>query len=64
LYEDPNFLVITERDLQGGQHRNPEGEKFFTTSFFHHPFELRQEVIGAGFGLEALLALRVLATRL
>lgn len=57
LYEDPGFLAITERDLQDGQHRNPEGKEFFTTSFFHHPFELKDEVSEAGFKLEALLGI-------
>jgi ubiquinone/menaquinone biosynthesis C-methylase UbiE len=57
LYEDPSFLAITERDLQDGQHRNPEGKEFFTTAFFHHPYELKNEVIEAGFELEALLGI-------
>jgi ubiquinone/menaquinone biosynthesis C-methylase UbiE len=57
FYEDATLLAISERDLHDGQHRNPEGKEFFTTSFFHHPYELRSEVIEAGFGLEALLGI-------
>jgi ubiquinone/menaquinone biosynthesis C-methylase UbiE len=57
FYGDATLLAITERDLQDGQHRNPEGKEFFTTSFFHHPYELRNEVVEAGFRLEALLGI-------
>jgi SAM-dependent methyltransferase len=57
FYGDATLLAISERDLQDGQHRNPEGKDFFTTAFFHHPYELRNEVIEAGFGLEALLGI-------
>lgn len=37
------------RDLSDGQHRNPEGKPYFTTSFFHLPDELEGEVGEAGF---------------
>ncbi len=57
FYGDATLLAISERDLQDGQHRNPKGKDFFTTAFFHHPYELRNEVIEAGFGLEALLGI-------
>ncbi|MCI0399594.1 MAG: class I SAM-dependent methyltransferase [Chloroflexi bacterium] len=56
---DPAFIPIVERDLQDGQHRNPtDNPDYFTTSFFHHPNELRQEVGQAGFQLQALLAVQ------
>jgi ubiquinone/menaquinone biosynthesis C-methylase UbiE len=56
-YGDPALLEVTNRTLQDGQHRNPQGKEFFTTTFFHHPSELRQEVMEAGFRLEALLGI-------
>jgi SAM-dependent methyltransferase len=56
--EDPAFASIVERDLNDGQHRNPTGAlEYFTTAFFHHPDELRTEVLEAGFTLDAILGL-------
>jgi SAM-dependent methyltransferase len=52
---DPAFRAIVERDLVDGQHRNPTSHDYFTTTFFHHPDELRAEVLDAGFSLDALL---------
>lgn len=50
LIRDPGFVKIMDRDLKTGQHRNPTNNpEYFTTSFFHHPNELRKEVIKAGF---------------
>jgi ubiquinone/menaquinone biosynthesis C-methylase UbiE len=47
--DDPAFAAIVGRDLTDGQHRNPTGHAgYFTTAFFHHPDELRQEVEDAG----------------
>lgn len=41
---DPAFRRIVQQDLQDGQHRNPEQRPhWFTTAYFHHPDELRQE---------------------
>ncbi|HEY8446053.1 MAG TPA: class I SAM-dependent methyltransferase [Thermomicrobiales bacterium] len=46
---DPAFARMVERDLADGQHRNPTGNPaYFTTAYFHHPDELRQEVERAG----------------
>jgi ubiquinone/menaquinone biosynthesis C-methylase UbiE len=56
-YRDPAFQRIMLRDLEDGQHRNPDRHPaYFTTAFFHHPDELADEVRGAGFQLTALLA--------
>lgn len=56
--DDPAFQPIVARDLHDGQHRNPTATLgYFTTTFFHHPDELRQEVSEAGFSVEALLAI-------
>jgi ubiquinone/menaquinone biosynthesis C-methylase UbiE len=56
-YGDPELIAANDRTLQDGLHLNPEGEAFFTTSFFHHPSELRQEILEAGFKLETLVGI-------
>jgi hypothetical protein len=44
------------QDLKDGQHRNPTNNPdYFTTTFFHHPDELKQEMEEAGFYVEKLL---------
>lgn len=54
--DDPLFAPILDRDLRDGQHRNPTGKpEYFTTSFFHRPEELRDEVSEAGFNVIELL---------
>jgi len=56
---DARFEQIVERDVRDGQHRNPDPDarpEWFTTAYFHHPEELRQELVDAGFGVEAVLA--------
>ena len=56
-YLDPDFRQIMRRDLQDGQHRNPTSKSsYFTDAFFHHPEELKAEVLGAGFELQGLFA--------
>ena len=46
---DPRFRRIVRRDLSSGQHRNPARvPAYFTTAYFHHPEELRQELRTAG----------------
>ena len=59
MIDDPQFQVVVAGDLKDGQHRNPTSDHdpaYFTTTFFHHPDELSEEVIQAGFHLESLLA--------
>jgi ubiquinone/menaquinone biosynthesis C-methylase UbiE len=47
--DDPDFADIVARDLRDGQHRNPGNHPaYFTTAYFHHPDELREEVQEAG----------------
>ena len=54
----PMFKDIVERDVREGQHRNPSGRpEWFTTAYFHLPQELRDEVIEAGFSVEALVGI-------
>lgn len=56
LVADPEFLPILKQDLQNGQHRNETGNfQYFTTAFFHHPNELKDELTEAGFELTKLL---------
>jgi len=53
--DDPRFAAIVERDLSGGQHRNPENvEGWFTTAYFHLPGELCAEIEDAGLSVERL----------
>ncbi len=57
LFTNPDAMQIVHTDLETGQHRNPTGNpSYFTTTFFHHPDELRAEVTDAGLQLAALLA--------
>jgi ubiquinone/menaquinone biosynthesis C-methylase UbiE len=58
LFEDPAFAAIVERDLRTGVHVNDTpNPRYFTTSFFHEPDELRYEVVEAGFEGPDVLAL-------
>lgn len=55
---DEKFIPIVKQDLINGQHRNPTNiTHYFTTSFFHHPNELIQEHIEAGFQLVELFSI-------
>lgn len=59
---DDVFAAMIARDLSTGQHRN-DGEvpDSFTTAFFHHPDELRNEVAEAGLELIELVGLEGLS---
>ncbi|MBD1865109.1 MULTISPECIES: class I SAM-dependent methyltransferase [Trichocoleus] len=58
-FDDPTFVKIVQQDLSDGQHRNPDNHPaYFTTAFFHHPEELREEIAEAGFSNEKLLAIQ------
>jgi SAM-dependent methyltransferase len=62
LLTDPDFRAIVERDLREGQHRNPHDRTdWFTTAFFHHPAELREEVAAAGLELVELVGVEGMA---
>jgi len=55
---DPEFVPILERDLQDGQHRNPDQlPDYFATAYFHHPDDLALELEAVGFAVEAILAI-------
>jgi SAM-dependent methyltransferase len=55
---DPDFVRIVKQDLTTGQHRNETGNlDYFTTAFFHHPDELKTELIEGGFPNPRLCAI-------
>lgn len=57
FFDDPRFVPILRRDLEDGQHRNPtDCPDYFTIAFFHHPDELRVEILDSGLALVDLLA--------
>jgi ubiquinone/menaquinone biosynthesis C-methylase UbiE len=54
---DPVFQKMMQSDLETGQHRNPTHHPaYFTDTFFHHPDELKAEVVGSGFQIAGLFA--------
>lgn len=54
---DPRFVEILRQDLKDGQHRNPtDNPHYFTTTFFHYPGELREEIEEAEFTFEKVVA--------
>ena len=56
---DPEFIKIADRDLQDGQHRNPnEHPAYFTTAYLHRPEELKSEIESVGFNLEGLFGIQ------
>lgn len=49
LIIDSVFRKIMSQDLIDGQHRNPTNNPFyFTTTYLHHPNELKLEIVEAG----------------
>jgi ubiquinone/menaquinone biosynthesis C-methylase UbiE len=55
LFQDPRFAAMVEQDLRDGQHRNATDRlDYFTTAYFHHPDELRTEVLDAGLTLDGV----------
>jgi SAM-dependent methyltransferase len=56
LLADPDFRAIVERDLSDGQHRPAPSGRYFTTAYFHHPDELREEAREAGLASVDMLA--------
>lgn len=55
---DPKFVKIIERDIKTGQHRNRTSNlHYFTTSFFHHPNQLKSEVESAGFSTRIMFSI-------
>ena len=55
---DPYFVEILRQDLIDGQHRNPKNlPGYFSTAYFHHPDEIREELTTSNFDVEAVLAI-------
>ena len=56
--DDPAYKESVEHALETGVHQNPQRRVgLFTTAYFHHPEELKQEIEVAGLKLETLLGL-------
>lgn len=49
LVEDPDFVAIMKKDLLTGIHLNPTTKNYFTSSYFHTPEEISQELEGNGY---------------
>lgn len=63
--EDPVFMNIVRQDLKTGVHQNPtDNPEYFTTSYFHHPDELREELEAADFEFECTLAVESIGNQL
>jgi SAM-dependent methyltransferase len=59
---DPEFRRIVDADVRTGQHRNDvNNPRWFTTAYFHHPDELRQEFLDAGLDLLEVVGVEGLA---
>jgi SAM-dependent methyltransferase len=59
---DPDFQAIVGEDLASGRHANPTNHPhWFTTAFFHHPQELRDEIAAAGLDVLDLVGVEGLA---
>ena len=59
---EPEFRAIVEQDLRDGRHRNDgKHPDWFTTSYFHHPDELRDEIAAAGLNLVSLVGVEGIA---
>ncbi len=55
---DPVFSRIVLKDLNEGRHENPRMDpRYFTTSCFHRPEELEEEITDAGFDLVKTIGL-------
>jgi SAM-dependent methyltransferase len=58
FFHDSEFRKIIAADLASGQHRNPTGNPFyFTTTYFHRPEDLAEEVCSVGFNHVETLAI-------
>jgi ubiquinone/menaquinone biosynthesis C-methylase UbiE len=56
-FHDPVFREIMKGDLDSGKHQNPSNNPaYFMDTFFHHPDELKCEVVSAGFDTLPIIA--------
>lgn len=56
LLEDAGMRSVARDTTMNGCHCPHPEQDFFTTAYFHHPLELRNEIVQAGFEHHALLA--------
>jgi SAM-dependent methyltransferase len=56
LLDDPRMLSVAHQTTRSGHHCPGPDLDFFTSAYFHHPLELREELAQAGFRHRALLA--------
>ena len=58
IFNDPQEVALLQEDMTKGQHTNPTGNIiYFTTTYFHHPDEIRAEISEAGLHHHATLAI-------
>lgn len=56
--DELGFEEIVERDLAEGVHLNPTHRRgWFTTAYFHHPREIAEELVAAGWEVAATVAI-------
>jgi len=62
LLDDAAAVELVSGVLRDGQHRNPSRRpEYFTTAFFHHPDELREELEESGLRSEGLFGVEGVA---
>jgi SAM-dependent methyltransferase len=58
MFTNASEVAMIAEDLANGQHRNLTGQlDHFTTTYFHHPAELRAEIEDAGLSYTATFAI-------
>jgi SAM-dependent methyltransferase len=55
---DPDYLNMVTAELTSGQHRKPADWNVITTAYFHHPDDLRAELVEAGMQLETTVGIQ------
>ena len=59
---DDEFKTMVDRDLRDGRHENPHRRPgWFTTAYFHHPDDLRDEAAEAGLVVEGVYGVEGMA---
>jgi ubiquinone/menaquinone biosynthesis C-methylase UbiE len=56
MIKDSRFYEIMEQDIKTGKHMNPENNpSYFTNAYFHHNYELKDEIIESGYKYERII---------
>jgi ubiquinone/menaquinone biosynthesis C-methylase UbiE len=59
---EPEFRRIVRGDLADGRHANPANRPhWFTTAYFHHPEQLREEIAASGLAVADILGVEGIA---